>query len=326
MRHYFALFICLFLIAGLGTTQNTVPEDFDVQGHRGARGLKPENTLPSIETALDLGVTTIELDLHFTADNAVVVWHDAAIDLDLCRLPDGVTLDLPENNSLIFRSSPRRLRILTLEQVQSFQCDLNPNTFRFPDQTNTSTALAGDDYHIPTLAEVFEFVEAYANSGEKTPEQRANAAQVRFNLESKRQANRPDVINDDFDGENIAPFELAILEVIDTFELVERVIIQSFDHRVLVAIHNIRPDITLAALTNRQRPRFDFYVENGFSVWSPNYENLTADLLQDAHDLGLRVIPWTINEVDVMQALMVLGVDGIITDRPDLLLNLLLAD
>ncbi|MDQ7026731.1 MAG: glycerophosphodiester phosphodiesterase family protein [Anaerolineae bacterium] len=316
------LILCFLLLVFPILAQDTLPENFDVQGHRGTRGLKPENTLPSFETALDLGVTTLELDLHYTADDVVVISHNPAVGRELCYLPEDSPVVIPTPSSSISTANPLRIRNLMLEDLQGFVCDLNQNASQFPLQNNDRTAIAGDTYHIPTLRELFELVEAYAESDLKTEEQRENARQVRFNLESKRAGNSPANIGDDFDGENIGAFELAILALVEEFELEDRVVIQSFDHRVLWAIARYNPDITLAALTNRGRARLDVYAERGASIWSPRYTEINQAQIDEAHELGLQVIPWTVNDADDMRELIAMGVDGIITDRPDILLNL----
>lgn len=315
--------ILLFcILSSVQAQSNTVlPTDFDVQGHRGARGLKPENTLPSFEIALDLGVTTLELDLHFTSDEVVVIWHDDHIDSDLCRLDADSTVEAPDPDSGLFQGDNLMISNLTWEQIQAYRCDRNPDEVRFPEQDNAPTQLAGDDYHIPSLEELFIFVEQYAESDEKTEVQRQNAATVHFNIETKRKSD-PDAIGDDFDGINAGTFELAILDIIANYEFEERVTIQSFDHRSIWAVHSENENISLAALTSNSIPDFDELVERGASIWSPNFRDLTPTLLQDAQDTGLLVIPWTINDVDVMLQWIELGVDGIITDRPDILLSL----
>lgn len=324
-RQLILVFIFLIPVAIAGQDN---PIDFDAQGHRGVRGLYPENTLPSFETALDLGVTTLELDLHFTADNVVVIWHDEAIDYEKCRLPDGVTEETLGivDDSLIFSANPLQISKLTLEQVQAFICDLNPDTTRFPTQVNSGTDLAQDNYHIQTLDALFLFVGDYSNSDLKTEDQRLNASQVLFNIETKRQVNNLGAIGDDFDGENAGAFELAILDIIYEHDMLERVIVQSFDHRSVWAIKAVEPDIVIAVLTNRGQVRLSFYAEQNADIWSPNYTELTQSLLDEAHELGLRVIPWTVNDTQSMQALIEMGVDGIITDYPDILLMLLVED
>lgn len=296
-----------------------LPSGFDAAGHRGARGLLPENTLPAFETALDLGMTTLELDLHFTQDGHVVVWHDPIIDDTKCRLPDDVVdTDIPNP-----RNPLRRIFISQqpLSVVQSYQCDLNPDNGRFPNQTAYTMPLAANDYRIITLIELFDFVDAYANSEQKTAAQRENAANVQFNMETKRVPDSPENIDDGFTGGEAGPFELAILDIVNGRSLTERVIIQSFDHRSLRAIRELDSNIRLSALT-RDEAKLAVYAAYKFDIWSPNYQTLTQALIQTAHDEGLQVIPWTVNDPDEMQRLIEWGVDGMITDFPDRLLTL----
>jgi glycerophosphoryl diester phosphodiesterase len=297
-------------------------EGFDIEGHRGARGLKPENTLPAFETALDLGVTTLELDLHLTADQVVVVWHDPVIDNDKCGLEPGTAGDAADPDSLVIQRPKLTISNLTFEQLQSYRCDRNPDPDRFPEQDNEPTALAGDDYGIISLAELFDFVEAYGRSDSKSTEQAENAAQVQFNIETKRKPDEPKMINDGFDGVNPGPFELAILDLIAERGLEERVIVQSFDHRSLWAIRSVDSDIRLAALTTRGRvDPFDL-AENGATIWSPDHAGLTAARLSEAHEAGLAVVPWTVNDPEDAARLIEMGVDGLISDRPDLIMEL----
>jgi len=276
---------------------------FDWQGHRGARGLRPENTLPAFELALDLGVDTLEFDLHLAADDVVVVWHDPTIESGKCG--EG--------------AESRPVRELTSTELGALRCDRNPDPGRFPDQIAEPGAISGDDYSIPTLSEVFDFVAGYAESAAKTPEQRANAGTVRFNIETKRDPGAPEKIGDGFDGENPGPFEQAIIDAADRAGVIERVTVQSFDHRSLFAIHRSRPEVDLAALTRRgEIPDFDDLVEQGIAIWSPDYRSLDGPAIDAAHQAGLTVVPWTVNDPADMKQLIVDGVDGLITDRPDL--------
>ncbi len=252
------------------TAPRAVP--YDLQGHRGARGLRPENTLPAFEAALDLLVTTLEADVHLTADG----------------------------------------------QLAGYRCDRNPDPGRFPRQITGPGAVAGDDYGIATVSELFEFVESYAASPDKTDEQRANAAAVLFNLETKRVADDPQTIDDGFDGINAGLFELALLAAIEAAGVTERTTVQSFDHRSLWAVAATGSDVALAALSSRSLPDFGDLARGGASIWSPNQALVSPASLGNAHDAGLAVIPWTVNDPDDMQRLLELGADGIITDRPDL--------
>ena len=140
----------------------------DVQGHRGASGLKPENTLPGFETALDLGVTTLELDLHLTADGVPVIWHDPAIAKEKCRRDPAATVAAPDPDSVVPEGNSLQISRLTLAQVQTYLCDRNPDASAYPDQDNAPTALAGANYHIISLAQLFDFVIAYAVAPEKS--------------------------------------------------------------------------------------------------------------------------------------------------------------
>jgi glycerophosphoryl diester phosphodiesterase len=297
-----------------------IPEGFDVQGHRGARGLRPENTLPAFEAALDLEVTTLELDLHFTADGQLVVWHDPVIEAGKCGLSDGAPAAAPAPDDPAAQPQ-RATAALTVEQLGWFECDRNPDEGAYPDQKAEASELAGYDYRLVTLAELFEFVRSYAESDLKTATQRENAERVRFNVETKRRPDDPSTIGDGFDGVNAGPFELALLDLADRFELDDRVTVQSFDPRSLRAVHAIDPNIRLAALTFDTATELDDLVADGATVWSPRATNLTAQRIADAHDIGLEVIPWTVNDPDEMNELISWGVDGIITDRPDMLLE-----
>jgi len=300
----------------------SLPDGFDAQGHRGARGLKPENTLPAFETALDLGVTTLELDLHYSSDGMVVIWHDDKIDGDKCGLDPDSMVEAPDTDSLINWGESLRISQLTYEQLQTYRCDRNPSSSKYPDQNNAPTPLAGDAYQIISLEELFEFVEDYAESELKSDAQRANALIVMFNIETKRNPNLDKAIGDEFDGENPGAFELDILQIVDQFGVEDRVVVQSFDHRSLWAIRSVNETIRLAALTSRESADITGMAENGANIWSMNFNALTPALVSKAHKVGLLVIPWTVNEADDMQELIEMGVDGIISDRPDILLNL----
>ena len=279
----------------------TVSPAFDVQGHRGARGLQPENTLPAVETALDAGVSTLELDLHLTRDEALVIWHDPVLSADKCDGPG-----LADGRAV-------RIRELRYKQLGDYTCPHNPDPARFPDQRATPTAIVGDDYRIVRLEVLLDFLRAYADSGVKTRAQRENAASVRLNLELKRVEAEPWRIADGFDGTHPATFEKTLIDLIRARDLVDRVTVQSFDHRSLAAIHSVAPEIVLAALTT-DRADLAAIRRLGASVWSPQHETLTRARVDEAHSLGLRVVPWTVNSAARIAALIDMGVDGIITD------------
>ncbi|MFW2384092.1 MAG: glycerophosphodiester phosphodiesterase family protein [Acidimicrobiales bacterium] len=280
----------------------------NIQGHRGSRGLRPESTLPAFEVALDLMVTTLELDLHLTADDEVVIWHDEELWDQKCRIIDGA----PDHLDL-----PAPVRSVTVDDLAYFACDRNPEPERFDAQICEPTELAGDAFRVVRLADLFNFVTAYASAPEKSDAQRLAAERVEFNIETKRVPNHPEYIGDDFDGENVGTFERVLIDVIDSAGMAERSTIQSFDFRSLRAIHKVRPGLKLSALTEFA-PDFDEISSTGASIWSPYYAPLTEGQIAEAHRRGLEVLPWTVNTVEEMRQLIELGVDGFITDRPDL--------
>lgn len=298
-----------------------IPEELDIQGHRGARGLKPENTLPAFETALDLGVSTLELDLHFTADDDIVISHDPAITAEKCRLKTGAPQGIPDPDDPETPPDDLAIRSMSVETLSWYTCDRNPDVAQFPQQNADPTTLAGDDYSMITLTQLIAFVDRYATSDAKTEQQRENARTVVFNVETKRKERDPARIGDGFDGVNAGPFEIRLLEVVADGNVANRVIVQSFDLRSIAAINAIDPSIRLAALTSDGSIDLDRYAQIGASIWSPRASTVTARRISEAHDLGLAVIPWTVNDPDEVARLIALGVDGLITDRPDLFTN-----
>lgn len=291
--------------------------EFDVQGHRGARGLKPENTLPAFETALDLGVTTLELDLHFTADNEIVISHDPAIDATKCGLKPGAPAGLADPDDPQTAAQDLAIRSMTAAELGWYDCNRNPDPGTFPQQNSEPTTLAEANFSMITLDELLDFVDLYAASESKTEEQRLNARRVAFNVETKRKENDPDRIGDGFDGVNVGPFEIRLLEIIAARQIRDRVIVQSFDLRSIAAINAADPAIRLAALTSDNSIDLSSYAEIGASIWSPRASTVTLDRITEAHALGLAVIPWTVNDLGDIARLTAMGVDGIITDRPD---------
>jgi glycerophosphoryl diester phosphodiesterase len=302
-------------------TKPELPPGFDVQGHRGARGLKPENTLPAFETALDLGVSTLELDVHFSADGDVVVWHDPVIDPDKCGLRPDAPAHLPDPDDPETSEGVLAVRSLTAGDLRWFDCSRNPDQEAFPDQNSEPTLLVEDDFGIVSLDDLIDFVERYASSTSKTDLQRQNAMTVAYNVETKRGFGDPSAIDDGFDGTIPGPFELRLLEVIEDRGIRDRVTVQSFILASLEAIHRVEPGIRLAALTVGGGADPGGYAALGASVWSPQASTMSERRLVEAHEAGLVVIPWTVNGLEDVEVLIAAGVDGVITDRPDLILG-----
>jgi glycerophosphoryl diester phosphodiesterase len=258
------------------------PASFDVQGHRGARGLRPENTLPAFEKAIELGVTTLELDLQVTADRRLVVRHDPRPERKLCRYDDG-------------RPAPRALfRELRLDELDGIDCGGR----RDPDYPEQILAPGA---RIPTLEQVFDLA-------------REAPYPVALNVEIKRK--KP------ADTVPMREFAALVVEALRAPGLEGRVMVQSFDPEVLRAVAELDPEIPLALLVRDRGKYRSLMEESGADVLSPRARGLKEEDVLFFRSRGIRVIPWTVNEEEDMRRLMEWGVDGIITDYPDRLLAL----
>ncbi len=289
---------------------------FDLQGHRGARGLRPENTLPSFEAALDVGVTSIETDLHLTRDGVVVLCHDP-------RLASPPVADAP--------GSPAAIRSLDLAQLRRFRANRNPDPARFPDQDAAVTPLADafaqarglDPYGIPTLEDFLAFVLAYGGAeGEragKTEAQRRRAAALWFDLEIKRIPFHPEAIGDGYDGSKPGPLEERVAAAARAAGVVGRTRVRSFDHRAVAVLKSLEPGLTGAVLVADTAPMdpAELARRAGADLFCPSFAFVDEDLVGRAHAGGVRVVPWTVNEPDHWRRLLDWGVDGLTTDFPD---------
>jgi glycerophosphoryl diester phosphodiesterase len=304
---------------------------FDLQGHRGALGLKPENTLPAFEIALDLGVSSVETDVHLTRDAVPILVHDPQITPQLFRRVPRTAVPEPGSQPLV--------RTLTLAQLRGYRADQNPDPGRFPEQEATVTPLASffaqqqgyDPYGPPTLADLFAFAQAYAGdwgaAAGKTTQQQARAGRVRFDLELKRVPFRPRVLDDDFDGSGPGLLERRLVEVVQQAGMVERTQVRSFDHRSVVAVRRLEPRLTTAILMAAAALLAPGQLarQAGAQVYAPYFEFLDQAQVQQAQAEGVRVVPWTVNEPEAWECLLGWGVDGITTDYPDRLAAVLRA-
>ncbi len=280
---------------------------FDAQGHRGARGLAPENTIAGFEHALSIGVSTLELDVVLSADGVPVISHDTTANPDITRDPQGMWL----------QSRGKPFHLLPLAEIASWDVGrINPASRYardFPQQVSQ------DGQHIPTLAALFDRVRGLG------------ARHVRFNIELKLHPGRPD------ESPDPRTFVRAVLDVIATHGMTHRVGLQSFDWRIQTVARQLAPGMPLAYLS-AQLPRFNTLASGewtaglrladfedapamvaaaGGKLWSPHFADLDQRQLQRARELELRVVPWTVNELQDMARLIDWGVDGIITDYPD---------
>jgi len=293
-------------------TRGVAAPHLEVQGHRGARGWLPENTLQGFEQALAFGVDTLELDVGVTADGHVVVHHDQALNPETTRV-DGRWIGAAE---------ARPIHALTLAELRRYDVGaIDPASEyarRFPHQRPV------DGARIPTLAEVIALLA------------RLRRDDVRLNVETKIDPHAPDR------SPPPEAFARAVIAVLRAGGIAERATIQSFDWRVLPHVARLAPEIRTGFLSaqghwdtirggraGRSPWTGDLDVDDfggsvprmvraaGGDVWSPQHENLDAERLAEARALGLRVVVWTANDPRDIRRLIRLGVDGIISDYPD---------
>ena len=260
----------------------------DVQGHRGCRGYLPENTLPAFSLAVEMGVDTLELDVGVTRDGVVVIHHDRRLNPDLARGPDGKWVQAPAPT----------IHSLTLAELQRFDVGrIRPGSDyakRFPRQK------AIDGTRIPRLADLFEAMKSRS---------------VRFNIEMKLVPSHPD--------ETLAPepFARAVIGEVRKAGLEERSTLQSFDFRAVKIVERDAPEIRTAYLTEAADSTPQYAKQNGARIWSPDYRALSKQKLDEARRLGMRVVVWTVNEPADIARMIEWGVDGIISDYPDRVLE-----
>jgi glycerophosphoryl diester phosphodiesterase len=285
---------------------------FDLVGHRGARGLAPENTLPAFATALSIGVTALELDTAITKDGVIVISHDQALNPNIARDKAGKWIGYP--GPLI--------KSLTLDELQQYDVGrLKPNT----KYAQTFPAQKGmDGIGIPRLTDLFAMVK------------KVNNEQVRFYVEIKHSPLKPE---ETFNAEISAN---KVIELIQKEGMEERVNILCFDWRVLQRVQKMAPGIPTVYLSvQRSFDNILAYSPEGSpwtagfqhkdygsvpkmvkaaggGTWSPYFGDLTETSLKEAHALGLKVAVWTVNDPAQINEMLDLGVDGITSDRPDL--------
>ncbi|WP_202621807.1 glycerophosphodiester phosphodiesterase [Pontibacter russatus] len=265
---------------------------FDAQGHRGARGLLPENTLPAMRAALDLGVTTLEMDAHISKDGQVLLSHDPYMNPDHELLPDGLEIIAADAKSYV-------LYDMNYADIRAFDVGSRGNS-QFPEQQRMPA-------YKPLLSEVIDSTQAYIR--------RRQLPQVFYNIETK---SKPDTDNK-YHPEPEA-FVDRLMEVIQEKNILPWVIIQSFDVRTLQVLHQKYPQVKTALLVSNNEGFGQNVRKLGFTptIYSPAHHLTTPDLVKAAHQQGISVIPWTVNDLDDMRRLKQMGVDGIISDFPNL--------
>jgi glycerophosphoryl diester phosphodiesterase len=290
MKKIFVLavnFLCL-------TMAQAQERSIDWQGHRGCRGLYPENTIQAMLKAIDLGVSTLELDVVITKDKQVILSHEPFMSAEISTNPVGKFITAAQEKTY-------NIYQLDYAAVQTWDVGLKPHP-RFPQQEKTPAKK-------PLLADVIDAVEAYIRMH--------NLAPVQYNIETKS-----DPEGDDSYHPKPAEFVNLVLAVIQRKGIAPRTIIQSFDVRTIQLVHKQYPQLKTAFLVeNTSAKKLNTQLKTlGFipTIFSPAYQFVDQKLVDNCHKKGMQVIVWTVNTLPEMQKMLDLGVDGIISDYPNL--------
>lgn len=271
-----------------------IPSNFDKQGHRGCRGVMPENTIPAMINALGMGVTTLEMDVAITKDKQVILSHEPFFNHEITTTQSGSYITEEEEKTF-------NIYNLTYEETKSYDVGLKPHP-RFPQQKKMAVTK-------PLLSQVFDSVKNWMMM--------ARRPFPYFNIETKTMPSTDNIYHS-----APAAFVELLMKVIKEKQMEDFVIIQSFDFRTLQYLHQKYPAIKTAMLIEDfDKTTFDNQLKKiGFtpSIYSPHFSLVTEELLNQCHKANMQLIPWTVNDKKRIKELIVLGVDGIITDYPNL--------
>ncbi len=265
--------------------------NLDIQGHRGCRGLMPENTIPGFIRALRSGVTTLEMDVIIAADHNVVVSHDPYFHHHIATGPNG--LEINEENML-----SHNMYLMDYSTIASYDVGLKPHP-NFPIQRKMPATK-------PMLSMVIDTVEAFLETN--------NLPKVQYSIELKRKSKYDNQFHPDGDT-----FVNDVLGVLSKYDIQDRIILQCFDIETLQIIREKKPDIKLAYLIETSNDFTKNIDSLGFipEIYSPAFKLIDTQLVEYCNEQGMKLIPWTINEVSDLERIMLLGVHGVISDYPD---------
>jgi glycerophosphoryl diester phosphodiesterase len=269
-------------------------DSFDKQGHRGCRGLMPENTIAAMINAIGLGVTTLEMDVCISKDNKVFLSHEPFFNHEITTKPDGSFIT--ENEERTFN-----MYQMNYEDIIKYDVGMKPHP-RFPKQQKIKAVK-------PLLSDLFKAIKEYMMT--------ARRPFPYYNIETKTMP-----ISDDIYHPKTAEFAELLMSVIKENQMEEQVIIQSFDFRTLQYLHKHYPNIKTAMLIEaNNKSSFRKQIKDiGFtpSIYSPESTLVIANMVKECHDLNMKIIPWTVNDKKEIERFKKIGVDGIITDYPNL--------
>lgn len=267
------------------------PPGLEIQGHRGCRGLLPENSVAGFVLAVREGADVLEMDLCISGDNQVIVSHEPWMSHEFCSTPDGEAISEEDERK-------HNLHAMTAKEIARYDSGTRPHP-RFPTQRQVPV-------HKPTLADVVKVI--------STVPPLLEGNRTRYNMEIKFQEEWvPEFCPE------AAEFVRTVLAEVHRLGIAELTCIQSFSAAVMEEVHLQDPSITTAWLTEEEGDVEGQLAKLGFQpdIYSPHWKLIDAQDVRNLQDRGIRVIPWTVNEIEDLNAVMALGVDGIITDHPD---------
>lgn len=288
----FLSFTILFLLFSCQNRSKTGPKSIDIQGHRGCRGLYPENSIPGFIHALDLGVNTLELDVVITKDKQVILSHEPFLSHEICL--DSLGYEITEANE-------KKWNIYEMNYVPGVKnCDCGSKIHpRFLNQHKIKI-------YKPMLRHVFDSVETYLALHNRTP--------IQYNIEIKSTP----------EGDGIyhplpAEFASLVLSVIHAKKIESQCTIQSFDIRALEEVHRQNPNIKTALLVENTDGIQNNLNKLSFkpNIYSPDFTLINKDSVSNLHKQEIMVIPWTVNKIEDIKSVLNMQVDGIISDYPD---------
>ncbi len=267
-------------------------KQIDIQGHRGCRGLLPENSLPAFEKAIDLGVHTLELDIAISKDNQVVVSHEPYMNPVICHTPNGKEI----SDSL---GMSYNLYKMNYDEIKHFDCGSKFHPI-YPNQENIKT-------YKPLLSEVFQLV-------------KSKDSDVKFNIEIKSEPDYYDVYTPQPDV-----YVKLVLDEIEKYRMFNRVNLQSFDLAILEEIKKQSPKMRVALLVDEDEGISTKLNQMSYKpeIISPYYKLIFGQLVEEYQAQGFEIIPWTVNKKQDMEQMISWQVDGIITDYPNRLIEIL---
>lgn len=288
------VFLSLLVSCNSGTEKKTSElnlENLDIQGHRGCRGLYPENTIAGFIHALDLGVNTLEMDVVITKDSLVLLSHEPWFSHEIAIGPDSVPISADEEKD-------HRIFEMTYEQTRGYEVGLREHE-RFADQKKVAAQK-------PLLQDVIRAADKHALS--------TNRPLPYYNIETKSTPEGDNVFHPEPDT-----FSDLLVKVLKDENILDRAYVQSFDPRTLQYIHKTYPEVKLVLLIENTRSPKENLENLGFKpeVYSPNFRLVDEELVSFCQNKQMKLIPWTVNEKSEMENLIRLGVDGLITDYPN---------